>query len=97
MNNTNTISSKRGEFKYSADDFPTIVANILAIENQAQPQENIQHVSVILNNPIAIKLTHRLFVVSCLSSFHPIPSNNFCRRKHLQPKTKIKVLCLMFF
>ena len=50
-------------FKYSMDDFPSIVANIQAIENKVNPQKTREHVSVILNNPVAIKLTHHLFVV----------------------------------
>lgn len=53
------------EFKYSIEDFLTIITNIQAIENQANPQKAQEHSSVILDNPLAIKLTHHLFLV-CL-------------------------------
>ena len=53
------------EFKYSAEDFPTIVANIQAIENQVNARKPAKHVSLLLDNLVAIKLTHCLFVVRC--------------------------------
>jgi hypothetical protein len=58
-------------FKYSANNFPSIIANIHAIENQAQPHETRECNSVVLNDPVAIRLTHHLFVVRWFFYFSP--------------------------
>ena len=51
------------DFIYSTKDFPSIIANTHAIENQANPQKKQEHDSILLNNPVTIKLTHLLFAV----------------------------------
>jgi hypothetical protein len=57
------------DFHYSSEDFATVIANIKAIENLANPRKTREHISVVTENPVAIKLSHTLFVVSYYSRF----------------------------
>ena len=53
-------------FRYSADNFSTVIGNIRAIESLANPQKAREHVtSVIMDNlnPVTIKVNHHLFIV----------------------------------
>lgn len=54
------------EFNYSLEHFPTVVANLKAIENLADPRKGREHSSVIIDNPVSIKLSHSLFIVRCI-------------------------------
>lgn len=58
------------DFSFSTEDFPTIVANLHAIENMANPRKSLARDtsthSVVIgesNQSTAIKLTHHLFMV----------------------------------
>ena len=67
------------DFSFSANDFPTIVSNLRAIENLSNPRKSRDTHSVIVedsNQSTAIKLTHHLFVV-CHPSFHRFSINIF--------------------
>jgi hypothetical protein len=53
-------------FSFSNDDFPNILANIRAIENQGNPRKSRESHSIIINDSSqssAIKVLHHLFVV----------------------------------
>jgi hypothetical protein len=57
------------EFSFSAEDFPTILANLRTLENMENPRKQHETHSVIVNNPpnsSAIKITHHLFTVCLL-------------------------------
>ena len=58
------------EFSFSADDFPTIIANLRQIERLKNPHNNQGTYSTIVEDhghPVAIKLSHQLFVVRLTS------------------------------
>ena len=61
---------RNDEFSYSIEDYPAIIANIHSIENLANPRKSRDIHSIIIGDAVqasAIRLTHHLFVVRCLS------------------------------
>ena len=63
----NLISPQRNtDIHFSQNDFPTIIGNIRAIENLANPRKSRDAHSLIIEEPgqpPAIRLTHHLFIV----------------------------------
>jgi hypothetical protein len=79
------------DFSFSADDFPTIITNIHAIENLANPRKTRDTHSIIVEevgHPPLIRLTHHLFIVRHLS-LHSIIS--FSYHPNLKKKEKNKI------
>jgi hypothetical protein len=61
------------DFKFSKEDFPTIITNLRQIEKLKNPHNTQSTYSCIVEehgHPIAIKLSHHLFVVRYLTFTH---------------------------
>lgn len=55
---------RNSEFNFSAQHFPTIIGNLRAIENLANPRRSHDTTSIIDKDSNTIKVMHRLFIVS---------------------------------